>query len=275
MKKHSKIETFVVFSCCIIWSIICLFPLYDLIAVTFSTDQSDITRTLLPNSFSNGITKIGLAFSQATILKATIDSARITLTAIVVMLIVASLAAYELALYRFPLKKVFFSAIMASMMLPFVLYVIPLYRFIASINLGDTIPGISLPLAVSALSVFILIQFLEDMPKSLIESAHIDGIGHFRIFRSIVFPLMSNALITVTVLMFMSVWSTFLWPSLVASLKIRPMSVAIANLLDPRFYTDERVKIAAMLISSIVPLTIYGFFQRYIIQGIAASGVKG
>jgi multiple sugar transport system permease protein len=153
--------------------------------------------------------------------------------------------------------------------------VIPLYRFVVNLGLADTIPGISMPLMASALSVFILLQFLENMPLSLIESACIDGAGHFRVFFSIVLPMMRNAVITVTVLMFLSVWSSYLWPSLVASANIRPMSVAIASLLSPNFYVDSRVKIAAMLISSIVPLGIYFGFQKYIIDGIAASGIKG
>jgi multiple sugar transport system permease protein len=191
------------------------------------------------------------------------------------MLFICSLAAYEFAFYQFPFKKILFSAIMSSMMLPMVLYVVPLYRFVVTIGFADTIPGISLPLMVSALSVFILLQFLEDMPLSLIESARIDGAGHFCVFFSIVLPMMRNAIITVTVLMFLSVWSSYLWPSLVASTNIRPISLAIVSMLSPNFWIDPRVKIAAMLISSIVPLGIYFGFQKYIIDGIAASGVKG
>jgi multiple sugar transport system permease protein len=275
MKKPNFFEKTVIIGGAGLWLIICLFPLYNLVCVTFSTDQSNMTRTFFPNSISNGIMKIRLALASGGILKGTIDSTLITVVAIMGMLFICSLAAYEFAFYRFPLKKILFGALMSSMMLPMVLYVVPLYRFVVSIGLADTVPGVSLPLMVSALSVFILLQFLEDMPPSLIESARIDGAGHFRVFFSIVFPMMRNALITVTVLMFLSVWSAYLWPSLVASAKIRPMSVAIASLLSPNFYIDPRVKIAAMLFSSIVPLGIYFGFQKYIIDGIAATGVKG
>jgi multiple sugar transport system permease protein len=191
------------------------------------------------------------------------------------MLFICSLAAYEFAFYKFPLKKILFAAVMGSMMLPMVLYVVPLYRFVVTIGLADTVPGVSIPLMVSALSVFILMQFLEDMPLSLAESARIDGCGHFRIFFSIIFPLMRNAMITVTVLMFLSVWGSYMWPALVTGSKLHPMGVAVVNLLNPNFYIDPRVKIAAMLLSAVVPLGIYTLFQRYIIEGITTSGIKG
>lgn len=275
MKRLSFIEKIIIFGGASLWLVVCIFPLYNLICVTFSTDSSNLTRTFFPNSFSNGIQKIQFAFDKAGIIKGKVDSTLITAVTIAGMLFVCSLAAYEFAFYHFPLKKILFGALLSSMMLPMALCVVPLYRFVVNAGLADTVPGVSMPLMASALSVFILLQFLEDIPLSLIESARIDGAGHFRVFFSIVFPMMRNAAITVTVLMFLSVWNSYLWPSLAASTNIRPMSVAIASLLNPNFYVDPRVKIAAMLISSIVPLGIYFGFQKYIIDGIAASGVKG
>ena len=75
--------------------------------------------------------------------------------------------------------------------------------------------------------------------------------------------------------MFLNVWGSYLWPSLASGGNLHPMSVTIANMLSPQFYIDPRVKIAAMLLSAVPPLAIYLFFQRYVISGIAMSGVKG
>ena len=160
-------------------------------------------------------------------------------------------------------------------MLPQVLYIIPLYRMVFSMKLADTFAGISMPMMVSALSVFIMMQFLEDLPASFIESARIDGAGHFQIYRRIVLPLMRNGILTTVVLMFMKIWGQYLWPALVTGQKIKPISVTVANLLNPNFWVDPRVKIAAMLIAMIPPLLIYLIFQRYVIEGITMSGVKG
>lgn len=125
---------------------------------------------------------------------------------------------------------------------------------------------------VSLLSVFIMMQFCEDLPPSFIEAASIDGAGHFAIFRLVGFPLMRNGFITATVLMFLHSWGAFLWPALVAGSNVMP---AISNLLSPNFYVDARVKMGAMLIAMVPPLVIYLLLQRYVIQGMAMSGVKG
>jgi multiple sugar transport system permease protein len=246
-----------------------------LVCATFSTDQSNLTRTFFPNSLSNGLEKIRYALVTVGLLRTAKDSLLITITTIIGMLFICSLASYEFAFYKFPLKKILFATVMSSMMLPMVLYVVPLYRFVVNIGFSDTVLGVAFPLMISPLSIFIMMQFLEDMPLSLVESARVDGCGHFRTFFNIILPLMQNAVITTTVLMFLSVWGAYMWPSLVAGEKLRPMSIAIVNLLNPNFYTDPRVKIAAMLFSSLPPLGIYFIFQRYIIHGIATQGIKG
>ena len=110
---------------------------------------------------------------------------------------------------------------------------------------------------------------------SFIESARIDGAGHFQIYGRIVLPLMRNGILTTVVLMFMKIWGQYLWPALVTGQKIKPISVTISNMLNPNFWIDPRTKIAAMLIAMIPPMTIYLTFQRYVIEGITMSGVKG
>lgn len=120
-----------------------------------------------------------------------------------------------------------------------------------------------------------MMQFLEGLPISIIESARIDGAGHFSIFVKIVLPLMRNGILTTTVLMFMKTWGQYLWPSLVTAQKIRPISVVIANMLAPNFWVDSRVKLAAMLVAMLPPMLVYLLFQRYVIEGVTMSSVKG
>ena len=275
MRTRNKMEQCVLILLASIWALVCLFPVWVLFSGTFSLDSSNITRTFFPNSLSNGIAKCKEALLTIDIATATVHTFIYTGITVIGILITSSLAAYEFTFYQFPLKKVFFGIMMASMMLPQVLYIIPLYRLVFSMNLSDTFAGVSLPMMVSALSVFIMMQFLEDLPASFIESARIDGAGHFQIYGRIVLPLMSNGILTTVVLMFMKIWGQYLWPSLVTAQNIKPISVTVANLLNPNFWVDPRVKIAAMLIAMIPPLAIYLIFQRYVIEGITMSGVKG
>lgn len=275
VRRKTTGQKIIMYAILVIWLVVCLFPLYNMLATVFSSDSSDLTRTFIPNDFANGWKKMVTAFTEANIMTSTVSTLSYTIFTIVGMILICSLVSYEFTFYQFPLKKILNGLIMVAMMFPMVLYVIPLYRFVVQAGISDTIWGISAPLMVSPLSVFILMQFLEDMPISIVESARIDGAGHFSIFFRIVFPLMRNGVVTATVLMFLNVWGAYLWPSLASGQNIQPMSVTIANMLSPNFYIDPRVKIAAMLLSAVPPLAIYLFFQRYVITGIAMSGVKG
>lgn len=275
MRTKKKGEKIVLLILASIWALVCLFPLWVLFSGTFSLDTNNLTRTFFPNSLSNGIAKCREALVTVEIAKATVHTFIYTGITVLGILVFSSLAAYEFTYYNFPLKKLLFGLMMVSMMLPQVLYIIPLYRLVFSMGLSDTFRGISFPMMVSALSVFIMMQFLEDLPVSFIESARIDGAGHFQIYSKIVLPLMRNGILTTVVLMFMKIWGQYLWPSLVTGQRIKPISVTISNMLSPNFWVDPRVKIAAMLIAMLPPLAIYLIFQRYVIEGITMSGVKG
>lgn len=275
MRRRSPLEKALLYTLAAVWAVICLFPIWHLISATFSTDDSNITTTVFPNSIPNGLDKIGYALNAANILTAIKDTLIYTVITLAGLVCISALLAYEFTFYQFPGRKLLYALLMGSMMLPLVLYVIPLYRFVFQIGMSDTLPGIALPMMVSPLAVFILMSFLEDLPLSFIESARIDGAGHFRIFGSIVLPLMRNGLITVTVIMFLKIWGSYLWPSLITGNRIHPLSVAISNMLSPNFYVDARVKIASMLISMLPPALIYLFFQRQVIEGMTMSGVKG
>lgn len=275
MKTRKKAEQVILTALASVWALICLFPVWILFSGTFSLDSNNLTRTFFPNSLANGILKCKEALVTIDIATATIHTFIYTGITVVGILVISSLAAYEFTFYQFPLKKFFFGAMMVSMMLPQILYIIPLYRLVFGMGLSDTFAGISFPMMVSALSVFIMMQFLEDLPLSFIESARIDGAGHFQIYGRIVLPLMRNGILTTVVLMFMKTWGQYLCPSLVTGQKIKPISVTISNMLSPNFWVDPRVKIAAMLIAMFPPLLIYLIFQRYVIEGITMSGVKG
>lgn len=277
MKKHRKItrEKVILLVLASLWAIICLFPLWHLFAATFSSDSTNVTTAFMPNDLKNGFAKVAYALTTGSILEASLDTFIYSMFTIVGLVFISALAAYEFSFYQFPFKKILFASLMASMMLPLVLYVIPLYRFVFQIGMADTVWGVSLPMMVAPLAVFMLMQFLEDLPISLIESARIDGAGHFKIFTAIVFPLMRNGVITVTVVMFLRIWGNLLWPSLITANKIKPLSVAISNMLSPNFYVDQRVKIASMLISMLPPAILYLACQKRVIEGMTMSAVKG
>ena len=252
-----------------------IYVILYLLVLHLFTGVIDVMHALETKRQGSQHWRLNLAVGVANILVAIKDTLLYTMVTLVGLVIISALLAYEFTFYQFPGRKLLYALLMGSMMLPLVLYVIPLYRFVFQIGMSDTLAGVALPMMVSPLAVFILMSFLEDLPISFIESARIDGAGHFRIFGSIVLPLMRNGLITVTVIMFLRVWGSYLWPSLITGNNIHPLSVAISNMLSPNFYVDSRVKIASMLISMLPPALIYLFFQRQVIEGMTMSGVKG
>lgn len=274
-RKKPRVSLIIMIVLGLIWVIVSLFPVWMVFSATFSSDETNITTAFLPNDFANGWGKMVAAVTTVDLGKALLDSLLFTSLAIVGMLLVCALAAYEFSFFEFPGKALLFSVLMGSMMLPLMLYVVPLYRFVFNIGLADSYLGVALPLMVSPLSVFILMQFMEDLPRSFIEAAEVDGAGHFRTFFYVVVPLMRNGLITATVLLFLAVWGAYLWPSLVTGQEVQALSVTIANMFNPQFYVDPRVRFAAMLLALIPPVLIYIVFQRHVIKGISMSGTKG
>lgn len=258
-----------------LWVLVDLIPLYLIVSWVFSDSTRNLLRTFYPNSFSGALHNIGYVIANCNILEATKDTMIYTLLAIAIMLVTASLAAYEFKFFDFPFKKVLFSIVMISMMMPFVMYVIPLYRFVYSLGLADTYLGVAVAFMVSPLSVFILIQFSDDIPKELIEAARIDGAGHFQIYARVVLPLMRNGLIVSSILLFLKTWGSYLWPKLISAKTVTAMSATIGNLIGPNFYVDARIKVAGMMIAMLPPLIIYLIFQKKVITGIAMSGLKG
>lgn len=127
MKSHAKLpEKIVLVFMASVWGVVCLFPVRHVFSATFSTDSGNMTRTIFPNSIGNGLLKLKTALSTVNMAKATFETLGYTLLAIVGMLLICSLASYEFTFFNFPFKKVLFGLVMGSMMLPFVLYVIPL-----------------------------------------------------------------------------------------------------------------------------------------------------
>lgn len=274
-KPAGRVGLIVMVTLGLVWLVVSLLPVWLIFSATFSSDSTNMTSALFPTDLGNGWSKVVYAVTTIDIGSALLDTFVFTLLAVVGMLFCCTLAAYEFSFFRFPGKGILFSILMGSMMLPLVLYVVPLYRFVFELGLADSYLGVALPLMVSPLSVFILMQFMEDLPHSFIESAQVDGAGHFRIFFFIVVPLVRNGMITATILLFLSSWGAFLWPSLVTGEQVQALSVAIANMFNPSFYVDPRVRFAAMLIALIPPLLAYIVFQRHVIKGISMSGIKG
>ncbi|MDO5672113.1 MAG: carbohydrate ABC transporter permease [Actinomycetaceae bacterium] len=186
----------------------------------------------------------------------------------------SSLAAYAFSRLPFRGRGVVFALYLATMMIPLQVLVVPLFVQMRDLGLVNNYLGVLLPGVASAFGVFLLRQAMDSVPRELDEAATIDGAGHLRIFATIVLPLVTPALATFAVFSFMSSWNSFLWPLIILrSAELQTLPLALAG-LQGQYTTQWDVMMAGSVISILPMLAVYLFAQKYIIQGVATSGIK-
>ena len=185
-------------------------------------------------------------------------------------------AGYAFAVYRFPLQGFFFLLILGTLMVPVQVTSVALYVLLSKFGWVDTFLGILAPNFASAFGVFMLRQGIKQIPVDVIEAARIDGAGEIRIVLTIISPLIKTTVATVAMILFLGSWNDFLWPVIVInSSNLRTLPVGIALFKDPYGNINYGPLMAATLISTAPMLLAYVVSQKYMIRGIAMTGLKG
>jgi multiple sugar transport system permease protein len=190
--------------------------------------------------------------------------------------LLCAMVGYALAKLSFPGKRLVLIAVLVTIMVPAVVMFVPLFVTVNGLGLTNSYGGMVVPFLVGAGGVFLIRQFLLEIPDELLEAARIDGAGEFRIFFRVVLPLCGPALATVGILTFLSSWNNLLWPLVVAQTKdLYTLPVALAFLSQS---TDGTVNYGVMLAGSVLTITpivlVFLLLQRYFISGIATTGIK-
>jgi len=160
------------------------------------------------------------------------------------------------------------------MMIPLQVLIVPLFSELKVFGLLNSYLGALLPTFATAFGIFLLRQAINQVPRELDEAATIDGAGHFRIFWTIILPNIRPALATLVVFAFMGSWNSFLWPLVVLrSPELQTLPVALAGLVG-QYSTQWDIVMAGSVVSVLPMLALYIFAQKYIIQGVASSGIK-
>lgn len=192
----------------------------------------------------------------------------------VFQLATSSLAAYVFSRMPFKGRNAVFAVYLATMMVPLQVLVVPLFVEMKSLGLINTYLGVLLPGIASAFGVFLLRQAMNSIPPDLDQAATLDGAGHFRIFGLIILPLVRPALATLTVFAFLNSWNSFLWPLIILRTPgMKTLPVALAG-LQGQYTTQWDIVMAGSVVSVLPMLALYIFTQKYIIQGVAGTGLK-
>jgi multiple sugar transport system permease protein len=193
----------------------------------------------------------------------------------VIVVVTASLAAYALARMEFRGRGAVMGLIVATLFVPPVILVIPNYEIVGRLHWLDTLIAIIVPTAANAFGVFFLRQFFISLPRELEESAFLDGANSWQVFSRVVVPLSKPALATLTLLAFLTNWNDFLWPVYVLfSPQTQTLQAGLSTLQSANNVRYDLL-MAGAVIASVPVLILYSLAQRFVIEGVSRSGLKG
>jgi ABC-type glycerol-3-phosphate transport system permease component len=188
--------------------------------------------------------------------------------------LLASMAGYGLAKYRFGGRRYLLLAILATLMLPLEIIMIPLFLTVQDLGWLDTYQGLIIPVIADAFGVFLMRQYFLSLPNALLEAARIDGAGHIRTFFTIAVPLSWPAIATLSIFIFRETWDDFLWPLLVvSSSEMRTVPLGVRAFESAEMSNFPQI-MAISTIATIPLVVMFFFFQRQFVRGIAMTGLR-
>lgn len=214
------------------------------------------------------------AYTTVRFTRYVVNSAIVTGSVTILNVTLSALAGYGLAKYRFLGRHVLLVVILATLMLPLEVVMVPLYLTVQRLGWLNSYQGMIVPVAANALGVLMMRQYFLSLPDDLIAAARIDGAGHVGTFLRIAVPLAWPALLTVAILIFQSTWDDFVWPFLIISNTAKATVPLAVQTFQSAETSDFPMLMAVSSIAS-VPLTVLFFiFQRQIITGVATTGMR-
>ncbi|KJL44589.1 MULTISPECIES: carbohydrate ABC transporter permease [Microbacterium] len=278
--KRGTWQTVIWFVVLIAVTAVVLYPLVWLLFSTFKPNSEfGSNMGLLPNNPTiANYAKVMEGIAGVPMWRFFLNSFIIAAGSVIGVLLSSSLAAYAFARIQFKGLGILFAAMIGTLLLPFHVVIIPQYIIFQRLDMIDTFWPLLLPkfLATEAFFVFLLVQFIRQMPRDMDEAARIDGAGHIRIFWSIILPLIKPALITCSIFAFIWAWNDFLGPLLyLTSPENYPLPIALRLYNDQTSVSDYGATVTASFIALLPVLLFFLVFQRFLVDGVATQGLKG
>ena len=256
-------------------AVIMAVPFLWMISTAFKTPpETNIwPPKLLPSQFRFDVFR--RVFESAPFDRYFLNSLYMAAGTMVSILFTSSLAGYIFAKFKFPGKNALFALLLGTAIIPFEVYMIPLYVQVNKLNLINTYPGLLLPNLVMSFGIFFMRQaIIQQIPDELQEAARVEGASEWRIFFQIVLPLISSTLAALGIFCFMNGWNAFVWPLLVASSsRLFTMELGLAN-FQTAYSLDINLISAGSLISIAPVLIVFLFLRKQIITSISITGMK-
>jgi multiple sugar transport system permease protein len=272
-KAKSEVLTYIAL---ILVALIIIVPLLWMFLTSFKTDYDAIHAPASPwPDPATGDAYTTLATGDLPILRWLVNSLVAAAAQTIIIVVTASMAAYALARLDFPGKRIIFAVIIATLLVPAVIFLIPNYIIVDKFGWLDTLWAVIVPGSAGAFGVFFLRQFFISLPGEIEEAARVDGAGDLRIFWQIILPLSRPALATLAVLSFLTNWNDFIWPIYVL---LSPQNLTLQpglSVLQGTYSTHYGIVMAGAVIASVPVLILFSLAQKQIVESVASSGVKG
>jgi len=255
--------------------VVFLFPFVWMISTSLTTtgELFKLPPQLIPNPVDTSAYE--RLFTQVPILRWVLNSVGIALSVTLLQVLSSAMAAYAFTRLNFRGRNAIFVLFLATLMVPFQVMIVPLFIELRYMGLLDSYAGLIIPEMAMPFGVFLLRQAFMGLPRELEEAAFVDGAGHVRVFFTLVLPLSKPAVATVAVFSFMGSWNNFLWPLIVInSPELMTLPLGLSS-LSSRFVTDWNLLLGGATISVLPIVAVFLFAQRYVLQGVAMSGLKG
>ena len=276
----------------ILFACLFAFPLIFMVVSSFKPDDEIMADLSSVNAFlptgNVSLDNYAQVFTRVPAARFLLNSVFITLITVVLGVLINSMAAFAIQRLNIRFKKIIFTFILATLMVPFETYAIPLLWWINQLprpaidQFGlyftrgwmDTLTIQIIPFIANAFSVYLYMQYFETIPKDLDEAAKVDGAGWFRIYSRIVMPLSGPATATVVILSFLPMWNQYLWPLMVVqSENNRPVMIGVQYFQQMTTSWGQIMAYSSLITLPII--AVFVIFQRQFVSSIAATGVKG
>lgn len=258
----------------IVIAVTTLLPLVWMVMASFmpSGDASSVPPPFFPRTVTLD-QYIGL-FTRLHLGRSLFNSVLLSVAVTLISLVVNSMAGYAFAKYRFRGRAPLFKLLIASMIIPAQVTMLPLFLLLNKMGLINTYFGVIIPGMASIFGIFLIRQFAMTIPDSLLEAARMDGASDLRIYWSVILPLCKPILVTLAIFTFMGTWNDFLWPLIVMTDDaMYTLPVALANLAGEHVQ-DTELMMAGSVMTVLPVLVVFAAVQKYYLAGIMAGSVK-
>jgi multiple sugar transport system permease protein len=264
----------------IAYAVLMFVPFSWSVITSFKTLPDSVRMTFLPDPFTTAGWEYAFNTLDPSLPALFLNSAAIAAAVTVTNLVLGSLAGYAFARLRFPGREALFLIVLATLMIPDQLRLVPVYLMLNGAGLTRGFAqyiGVVTVLAISGTSIFFMRQYFLTIPKDLEEAARIDGAGFFTTFLRVMLPLAGPALATVAVLQFQGTWNGFFWPLIILQDRAHwTLPLALAGFrLAGGFTTNWPPQMATIVMATLPILVLYLFFQRYFVPSVAKTGMTG